>query len=427
MKVKPIFPGWLVVAGGFLIMATCYAVFVNCFGFFLVPITKDLGITRVQFNANSSIAAIIGILASLFIGKLVDKYSARLVGTLCVLITVVDIACWAFVTQLWQMYLLSLVTGFTVISGTRLLISILVSNWFDKKRGLAISIALSGSGVGGVVMNQIVAAMITAQGWRPTFLLLAGITLLFSLPFTATVFRNKPSDIGLKPYGASDPEDKTSGQENAFNGAIKDVDQREAARSAAFWMLMAGFLLMGLINGGVIMNVSASFIDAGHTAQFAANIISIQMIVLIIAKITLGAVYDHFGMITGTVMGSITTILATCVMLFAQTTVAPYLFALFFGFGTCLGTIAPPLMVVHEFGKKGMGSLIGYVTAIEMLGVAAGSLIMGAIYDSAGSYALGWMTLSVVGIFMMVTLILSIKWSKNLLAGLQTTSRSMKQ
>ncbi|TGA99862.1 MFS transporter [Sporolactobacillus shoreae] len=425
MKVKPVFPGWLIVAGGFLIMATCYAAFVNCFGFFLVPITKDLGITRAQFNANSSIAAVIGILASLFIGKLVDKYSARLVGTLCVLLTVVDLACWAFVTQLWQMYLLSLVTGLSVISGTRLLISILVSNWFEKKRGLAISIALSGSGVGGVIMSQIVAAMITAHGWRPTFLLLAGITLLFSLPFTATVFRNKPSDIGLKPFGAHDLEDKTTGQRKTFNWAIKDVDQRGAVRSAAFWMLMAGFLLMGLINGGVIMNISASLIDADHTTQFVANIISIQMLVLIIAKITLGAVYDHFGIITGTVLGSVTTILATFVMLFAHTTVAPYLFALFFGFGTCLGTVAPPLMVIHEFGNKGLGSLIGYVTAIEMLGVAIGSLMMGTIYDATGSYALGWMILSVIGIFMMVTLILSIGLSKKWVV--QTSSSSMKQ
>lgn len=425
MKAKKIFPGWLIVVGGFLIMATCYAVFVNCLNLFLVPITKDLGITRAQFNANSSIAAVTGVLASLFIGRLVDKYSVRIIGVSCILITVFDMAGWAFVTQAWQMYLLSLVIGFTVISGTRLLISILVTNWFDKKRGLAISIALSGSGVGGAVMTQIVSGTIVAYGWRPTFLILAVITLLFSLPLTATVFRNKPSDIGLKPYGADDSAEKAANRKKTSDQTIIGVDHRMAVRSVAFWMLMIGFFLMGLINGGVIINISANFIDAGHTAAFVANILSLEMLVLIIAKITLGALYDRFGTITGTMVGSITIVLATFVLLFSHTMFAPYLFALFFAFGTCLGTVAPPLMVIHEFGNKGLGSLIGYVTAIEMLGVAIGSLMMGTIYDATGSYALGWMILSVIGIFMMVTLILSIGLSKKWVV--QASSSSMKQ
>ncbi|MCO7125333.1 MFS transporter [Sporolactobacillus shoreicorticis] len=424
MHSKKFFPGWLIVVGGFLIMATCYAVFVNCFNLFLVPITQDLGIARAQFNANSSIAALVGVLASLVVGKLVDKHSARSIGVFCVLITVIVMVCWAFVTQLWQMYLLSLVIGFSVVSGTRLLISILVANWFDHKRGLAISIALSGSGVGGAVMSQIVSAMIAAHGWRPTFLILAVITFLCSMPLTATIFRNNPSDTGLKSYGASDEEEKGADQKRT-DQTVTGVDQSVAVRSNAFWMLMIGFLLMGLINGGVIMNMSANFIDAGHTTAFATNIVSMQMLVLIIAKIALGALYDRFGLTTATMVGSITTILATVSLLFGHTMIAPYLFALFFGFGTCLGTVAPPLMVINEFGKRSLGTLVGYVTAIEMLGVAIGALMLGAIYDATGAYALGWMILSVLGAVMTVTLILSIGMSKKLVAGLQAISDSL--
>jgi MFS family permease len=426
MHSKKLFPGWLIVVGGFLIMATCYAVFVNCFNLFLVPITKDLGITRAQFNANSSIAAVVGVLASLLVGKLVDKHSARSIGFFCVLITAIAMVCWAFVTQLWQMYLLSLVIGFSVVSGTRLLISILVANWFDQKRGLAISIALSGSGVGGAVMSQIISVMIATHGWRPTFLILAVITLLCSMPLTATIFRNKPSDIGLRPYGADGKEEKNIDQKRT-NQVVTGIDQRMAVRSVAFWMLMIGFLLMGLINGGVIINMSANFIDAGHTTAFATNIVSMQMLVLIIAKIVLGALYDRFGIRIATMVGSITTILATVSLLFGHTMVAPYLFALFFGFGTCLGTVAPPLMVVNEFGKKSLGTLVGYVTAIEMLGVAIGALMLGAIYDATGAYTLGWMILSVIGMFMTAALVLSIGMSKKLITGLQTIGDSLEQ
>lgn len=412
---KKLFPGWLIVAGGFLIMATCYTTFVNCLSLFLVPITTDLGITRVQFNTNSSIAAVVGVVASLLVGKLVDKYNARIIGIIDILLIVADIVLWSFVKQLWQMYVLSMLTGFCVIAGTRLLISILVANWFDKKRGLAVSIALSGSGVGGVVLSQLAAHLIQTQGWRTAFLILAAITLVCSLPLTATVFRNRPSDIGLQPYGEGETD---TGKGHAQNGPLVDIDGKTATKSAAFWMLALGFLFMGLVNGAVIMNIAANFTDAGHTAAFAATIVSTQMFVLIVAKITIGAVYDRFGTLAGTLLGGITTVLATIALLFSSSTVAPYLFALFFGFGTCLGTVAPPLMVIHEFGKKNSGSLTGYVTAIEMLGVAIGAPAMGAFYDKAGSYTQGWVLMTVIGILMTVTLTASIGMAKKLAARL---------
>ena len=125
---RKIYRGWWIVVGGFFIMATSYAVFVNCLGLFLVPITQSLGLTRAQFNANSSIAAVVGVVASLLIGRLMDRHSIRLLGILSVAITVLDMFLWSFVTALWQMYLLSFVAGFVVISGARLLISILIAN-----------------------------------------------------------------------------------------------------------------------------------------------------------------------------------------------------------------------------------------------------------------------------------------------------------
>ena len=80
------------------------------------------------------------------------------------------------------------------------LVSVIISNWFTLKRGLAVSIALSGSGVGGVLLSPVTSAVIASYGWRVAFLVLAAICLVAALPVTLAAFTTRPSDKGLVPY-----------------------------------------------------------------------------------------------------------------------------------------------------------------------------------------------------------------------------------
>lgn len=413
MKHGKFFYGWYIVIGGFLIMATCYTIFVNCMSLFLVPITTDLGITRAQFNLCTSISAVVGIFASLVVGKLLDKGNARLIGSISVGIVGLDLIGWAFVTQLWQMYALSFITGFCVLAGTRLLVSVLITNWFDKKRGLAVSLALMGSGFGGVVLSPVTSHLITSIGWHHTFLILAAVTLVASLPLAALTFHNNPASKGLKPYGADE-----ASQEDGKPGALSetlDLGWKKVRSSGAFIVLVIGFVFMGMANGGVIINISATMTDAGYTAEFAAKILSFYMFVVIIGKITLGAVYDKYGLIAGTLLGSITTILGVVSLIFAPYSFGPYAFALTFGFGTCLGTVAPPLMAVNEFGKKDIGTIVGVITAFEMIGAAFAAPVTGAVADHYGSYTLAWIGLAVASVLMLITLVMSVRMSSKLI------------
>jgi len=412
MKKGKLFYGWYIVIGGFLIMATCYTIFVNCMGLFLVPITTDLGISRAQFNLCTSISALVGIFASLVVGKLLDKTNARVIGSISVGIVVLDLVGWAFVTQLWQMYLLSFITGFCVLAGTRLLVSVLITNWFDKKRGLAVSLALMGSGFGGVVLSPIVSSLIISTGWHHAFLILAAITLVASMPLAVLTFYNTPASKGLKPYGSED----ASQEDGRLPGAPEAIDLgwKIVRKTGAFRVLVLGFVFMGMVNGGVIINIAAQMTDAGHTPEFAASILSLYMFVVIIGKITLGAVYDKYGLIAGTMLGSITSLLGVVSLLCSAYSFGPYAFAITFGFGTCLGTVAPPLMAVNEFGKKDIGTIVGVVTAFEMIGAAVAAPITGSVADHFGTYAPAWIGLTVASVLMLITLVLSVNMSKKL-------------
>lgn len=195
------FSGWLVVASGFVVMATCYTIFVNCMSLFQPLIVSDLGISLAQYNISNAISTVVSVIGSLVIGHVADKVSGRVLGSLTVIATSAVLAGMSFVGELWQVYVLFAVSGCFAVASTRLLISLVTANWFTAKRGLAISIALSGSGFGGAILSPIVSSLIVSVGWRSAFLVLAAICMMAALPITAYSFRTKPSEIGLKPLG----------------------------------------------------------------------------------------------------------------------------------------------------------------------------------------------------------------------------------
>ncbi len=249
---RKFFPGWLVVTSGFVIMATCYTIFVNCMSLFQPLIVSDLGISLAQYNISNAISTVVSVIGSLVIGHMADKVSGRVLGSLTVIATSAVLAGMSFVGELWQVYVLFAVSGCFAVASTRLLISLVTANWFTAKRGLAISIALSGSGFGGAILSPIVSSLIVSVGWRSAFLVLAAICMVAALPITAYSFRTKPSEIGLKPLG--DPSVSTAGDKDEHTAPEVNVGWSRIKKSPAFWLLVVAFLFMGLVNGAVLPN-----------------------------------------------------------------------------------------------------------------------------------------------------------------------------
>lgn len=103
---RKFFPGWLVVTSGFVIMATCYTVFVNCMSLFQPLIVSDLGISLAQYNISNAISTVVSVVGSLVIGHVADKVSGRVLGSLTVIATSAVLAGMSFVGELWQVYVL---------------------------------------------------------------------------------------------------------------------------------------------------------------------------------------------------------------------------------------------------------------------------------------------------------------------------------
>ena len=135
-------------------------------------------------------------------------------------------------------------------------------------------------------------------------------------------------------------------------------------------------------------------------------IYSYNMVVVLVSKIATGSLYDRFGVRTGIIVGSAACALGSLGMCFPSTTLGPIVAATFFGFGTCMGTVAPSLVAVRLYGKKDMGQVTGWITSLEMLGYAVGTILSGVVFDVFRSFIPMW-AVSVVGAGVMVALLLA--------------------
>ena len=103
---RKLFPGGLVVASGFVIMATCYTIFVNCMSLFQPLVVSDLGISLAQYNISNAISTVVSVVGSLVIGHVADKVSGRVLGSLTVIATSAVLVGMSFIGELWQVYVL---------------------------------------------------------------------------------------------------------------------------------------------------------------------------------------------------------------------------------------------------------------------------------------------------------------------------------
>ena len=367
---RKFFPGWLVVASGFVIMATCYTIFVNCMSLFQPLIVSDLGVSLAQYNISNAISTVVSVIGSLVIGHVADKVSGRILGSLTVIATSAVLVGMSFVGELWQVYVLFAFSGCFAVASTRLLMSLVTASWFTAMRGLAISIALSGSGFGGAILSPIVSSLIVSVGWRSTFLVLAAVCIVAALPITAYSFRTKPSEIGLKSLGENpgDPSVSTAGDKDEHTAPEVNVGWSRIKKSPAFWLLVVAFLFMGLVSG---------------------------------------AIYDRFGLRFGNVLGSVACIVACVALCFPTTDLGPIVAAVSFGIGTCMGTITPTIAASKQFGMADLGKVTGTITSLEMVGGTVGAIVSGVLFDATGSFASTWIVCLACSVVMLVFLLAS--------------------
>jgi MFS family permease len=388
------FYGWRIVAACFVILFVTVGIGLYSPPVFLVPLQNHFGWSRAAISAGGSIAAVVTGIASPLVGISIDKYGARRVMTFGALVMGGGFALFGLVQSLWQLYVLNALAAFGVTCVAWLPNQTLVANWFSRQRGMAMGIALSGIGFGGLAMAPLAAVLIERLGWRFAYAGLASLVLLIVVGVVAVVVRTRPAELGQRPDG--DPPEAGPGDSEAAGGLVEvgGVAARsasEAFRTPTFWILSLCNLLTVFATMSIIAHLVAFLRDAEFGGTIAAASLGLMVGASVGGRMFFGLLADRYRK---TRVMSLAMVIGAVAILFLFGVRLPGALAGFvITFGLALGgtAVLVPLLVGECFGLASFGKILGALMISATVGAAIGPVLTGRIFDVTGSYGVAFM------------------------------------
>jgi MFS family permease len=388
------FYGWLLVAVAFVTMAVgvnARTAFSLLFPAILGEFGWDRGITAGAFSFGFLVSAVV----TPFVGRLMDLRGPRIVVELGVLAMGAGLILASLVREPWQLYF---TLGALVGGGVNCLAytgqSIYLTNWFVRRRGLALSIAFSGVCLGSITILPWLGWLIETAGWRSACIWL-GILLLILLAPLNLLLKHRPEDIGLHPDGLSSGQASSAHAANIVDHAWAAIDWTlgRALRTRRFWWLAAGYFC-GLFSWyAVQVHQTKYLIEIGFTPGEAAWALGLVSLVAVPGQIALGHLSDRIGREWVWMIGNLGFVICYVCLIALRSGPTPVLLyamivaqgALGYGLTSVMGPIPAEI-----FAGPYYGSIFGTVIVAAILGGAAGPWIAGIIYDATGTYSLAF-------------------------------------
>lgn len=358
-----------------VLITACCCVFVSfaslviyTFGIFLKPLAAAFHWSRGELSLAFTFAALTVAVCSPVIGHLLDRYPARRVILPCTVIYGVAFASLALLTQhLWHLYLVFVILGVVGNGTTQLGYARTVSLWFDNHRGQALAAVMAGSGLGSMVFPSVAQALISTLGWRAAYAILGAGVLIVAVPL-ATLFLFEPENI------------------RSSHVAAVRTPVAKSIRSAPFLGICGALLLFSFATNGLNTHWAAFLTDRGATPARAALILSIAGSAALFGKLSTGYLLDRFR------AGRVAALLLSLCALGFIFVLRPYTWplavtsAIAIGIGMGAESDVVPYLLTRYFGLEQFGALYGYTWCVYAVAGAAGPLVMGAVFDSTGSY-----------------------------------------
>ncbi|MBQ3510551.1 MAG: MFS transporter [Peptococcaceae bacterium] len=377
-----------IVGYSFILMFLMQTIVGSLHSLFLVPVTEGLGMERSAFSLMFTISGLSGVASLPVVTKLLQKYPARIVVSVSILMSGGGFAMFSQATELWQFFAIAVVMGAGNSGCTLMVASLLINNWFEDRKGLALGIGLTGSGFGAALLSPVVTHLITVYGWRTAYLLCGIVMLAVCIPLTLLLAAVSPAEKNARPY--RDGSGKET--ENTTEISKPEGPELKAIRGKGFfWMFLIGMAGWSFAIGGIHSHFPAYLTDVGHTAQFVAMVYSVEAVSLIIGKIAAGMIFDAKGSKAGLLFMAGTFALGLVLLLMAEQPVLAVLFAVSYGCGISFSSVGIPSLIGGFFGQKSYADILGIVNMAYILGASFGPFVSGMAFDALGSYRIIWM------------------------------------
>jgi MFS family permease len=382
-----IFYGWYVLAASFFLLFFQSGARFS-FGIMFKPMMAELGWSRASISSVFFLNMVFFALTLSVAGRLYDRYGPRWVIFISTVLLAAGYMCTSLIRSLWQFHLFyGVLTAIGTGGATVPLVAALMSKWFKKRRGLTISLALSGTCLGQFVLVPIFNRFVLIYSWRTSYLLIGLIILVVNTILALTVFKGDPEDLGVQPYGHADAENRAD--PNASGNSVyseKDLNLKQAMKTYSFWLFLVFMFICGSGDFLIATHLVPFVIDYGVSPTPAANMLALFGLMSLGGILIAGPASDLIGNKIPIAATFALRLLLFMMILKYRNPISFYIFAGGFGFTFLITAPLTATLAGRLYGFAHVGLISGFITTIHHLGGGFWAYMGGLLFDKTGSY-----------------------------------------
>jgi len=394
----PFYYGWLVISLCFLTTLTSAGVRSSP-SVLIHPLEAEFGWSRTLIASAVSMNLLLFGIAAPITGFLIDRVGPRkvMMGSLTLLI--LGVSGTMVMTQFWQFFLVWGVIVGVGAGGVGSVLTATVGNrWFVAKRGLVLGILGSASSTGQIIFLPLFMAMITYAGWRLGSMALIVVAIIL-LPLIFLFMRDDPSEVGLEPYGASDPTAATAGTTSLRGMSAKNatITAKEITGQPTFWLLAGSFFVCGgTANGLIGTHLIPHEIEIGIPQIAAASLLGIMGGLNMVGTIFSGWMVDRVRPQRWLALVFVLRGVSLLLLPFVKTFSGLVFFAIIYGLDW-FATVPPTMTITADtFGKQNVGKVYGWIFMSHQIGAAIMASTAGALRTWMGDYQFAFLSGGVI-------------------------------
>lgn len=404
MWIKGIFYGWWIVVACFILQCLSGGLLFSGFTVYFLPLKDEFGWSRTLLASGFSLNLIWSGILGPPQGWFIDRFGPRWLVTLGVTLFGAGFLVFSQIHSILGFFLAFFLLGIGSSLSGFLPSTATVTNWFTRKRGLAIGIMMCGLSMGGLIV-PILAWSVTGNGWRATAF--ASGLLIWSVGIPAALMlRHKPEQYGYLPDGGRTPlgivAQKSQGSpfpttQTRMAPYKHSFTAKEALRTSAFWLISLGHASAVFGVGAIFIHLIPHIVQrTGVSLEVAGSVVAFMLIMSLIGQIAggyLGDKIDKRALLVGCMVGH-----AIALLILAYATNFSHL--ILFGIlnGLAWGGRGPTQSALRAdyFGTGHYATIIGFSSMLVMLGMVCGPIFAGTLADWRGSYTMPFTILAII-------------------------------
>jgi sugar phosphate permease len=377
-------------------------------GVLIVPLEQEFHWSRATISFAVGVNLLLYGAIGPFAAALMDRFGVRRTMTLALAATAAAVALSPAMQQSWQLILLwGVIVGIGCGFIGAYLSAYITARWFKRRQGLVIGVLTAANAAGQLVFLPALAALVEAGGWRVMSLTLAAIVMVF-VPSVLWLMRDRPEDLGIAAYGATQPAAPPRAAGNPISAAFHAF--ADGARSRDFWLIAGGYFICGASTNGLVgTHLIPACVDHGLSEVVGAGLLAATGVFALIGGTASGWLSDrcdnryllfwYYGLRGLSLM--------YLPFAFDMSFYGLSLFSVFYGLDWIAS--APPTvrLLTGVVGSERIGIMVAWITVIHQVGGAAAAYLGGVLRIGFGTYLEAFMLsgLLCVGAALMVLFI----------------------